>query len=356
MVRIAKGGVLLVSFLGSMSFLAGCRTAAPPVWRVHDMNRPLPPRIHPAEPGKAPSDAVVLFDGKDLAQWTDAKGKPAKWKAVGDYFEVVPGTGSISTKQAFGDCQLHLEWATPRQCKDPHDAGNSGVMIMGLYEVQVFDSWTTDLYADGAAAAIYGQYPPQVNATREPGKWQTYDIIWHAPRFGPDAQLQKPANITVLHNGVLVQDHVEPWGPIRWMCRATYEQSYPEKLPLTLQDHGNPVRYRNIWLRELPKGPQGPPPAPAKGIPLSKNILEQYVGHYGQGFSPVVEHHGQDLRIRIGALPWFDLVAKTETLFVGTDVAVEFQFDRTPQGVVKGLWWHHSGVKAYYPKVNTSNP
>ena len=353
---VCKMGALVALCLVTVVFSGGCKPALPAAWRVHDMNRPLPPRIQPAQPGKAPSDAVVLFDGKDLSQWTGAQGNPAPWKVAGDYFEVVPGRGDISTKQVFGDFQLHVEWATPIQSKDPHDAGNSGVMIMGLYEVQVFDSWTTDLYADGGAGAIYGQYPPQVNATRPPGQWQTYDIIWHCPHFDADGHLKKAGNITVLHNGVLVQDHVKPWGPIRWMSRASYEEPHAARLPLTLQDHGNPVRYRNLWLRELPKGPQDPPPARPEAVPVVKNLLDQYVGQYGQGFSPVVEHHGRGLRIRVGSLPWFDVVAQTDTLFVGTDVGVEFQFDRTAEGIVKGLWWHHSGIKVYYPKVKASNP
>jgi len=227
-------------------------------WKIHDRSRPHPPVITAGEcstqdhVGSPPSDATILFDGKDLSQWAAADGGPAKWTLGDGYFATVPGTGYLHTRQAFGDCQLHVEWATPNP---PHgedqDRGNSGVFLQGLYEVQVLDSYNNVTYADGQAAAIYGQYPPLVNACRPPGEWQTYDIIFHGPRFDSAGKLLRPATITVIQNGVLVQDHVTILGPTEHGQRPPYKPT-PERLPLALQDHNHPVRYRNIWIRELP--------------------------------------------------------------------------------------------------------
>jgi hypothetical protein len=223
-------------------------------WAIHDMNRPLPPVVDPgpaSPPLKPPSDATILFDGKDLSQWSDSKGEPAKWKVENGYIEVVAKTGSIRTKKEFGDCQLHIEWATPSVLVgEGQERGNSGVFLMNTYEIQVLDSYDNKTYADGSAAAVYGQYPPLVNACRAPGEWQTYDIIFHRPHFDKDAKAIKTARMTVLHNGILVHDNVELTGPTAHKARPPYK-AHPDKLPLSLQDHGNPVRYRNIWIREL---------------------------------------------------------------------------------------------------------
>ncbi|RKY07318.1 MAG: DUF1080 domain-containing protein [Planctomycetota bacterium] len=231
--------------------LAGCQQAREYQWAVHDMSRPRPVVVTPGEEdGQAPSDAVVLFDGADLDEWQSTKGGPARWKAGSEYFEVVPKTGNIQTKQAFGDCQLHIEWATPAEVKGRGQGrGNSGVFLMGIYEVQILDSYNNDTYPDGQAGAIYGQKPPMVNACRGPGKWQSYDIIFRRPIFEGD-KLVRPATITVLHNGVLIQDNWVIEGATRHKRRAEYKP-HPDKLPLILQDHGNPVRYRNVWIRLL---------------------------------------------------------------------------------------------------------
>ncbi len=224
-------------------------------WKAHDRNRPAPVAVDPGAPstentvGRAPSDAIVLFDGKDLSGWQHKDGSPAKWKAADGYFQVVPKTGDILTRQPFGDMQLHVEFAEPAPpVGEDQDRGNSGIIIMGLYEIQVLDSYKSRTYSDGQAGAVYGQYPPLVNASRPPGQWQTYDIVFHAPRFDGSGKLLRPAHVTVLHNGVLVQDHVEIHGPT-----ATGEpyKAHAEKLPLELQDHKHPVHYRNIWVREL---------------------------------------------------------------------------------------------------------
>ncbi len=195
---------------------------------------------------------MVLFDGKDLAKWRSTKdGSPARWKVENGYVEVVRGTGDIRTEQGFGDCQLHVEWATPSPgVGEGQHRGNSGVFLMGLYEVQVLDSYGNRTYPDGQAAALYGQYPPLVNASRPPGQWQAYDILFHGPRFDAGSKLLRPAHITVLHNGVLVQDDRELSGPTAHKSRPPYK-AHPDKLPLGLQDHDHPVRYRNIWIREL---------------------------------------------------------------------------------------------------------
>ena len=229
-------------------------------WAIHDMNRPQPRVVQPGtggtdqQPGTAPSDAVVLFDGTGLSRWRTDKGDPAQWKVEGGYVEVVKGTGDIHTAQPFGDCQLHIEWRTPVPAEgEGQERGNSGVFLMGQYELQVLDSFDSQTYPDGQAGALYGQHPPLVNASRPPGAWQTYDVIFQGPRFAADGKLIQPAKATVFQNGVLVQNNSELTGPTAHKARPPYKQ-HPEKLPLKLQDHGNPVRYRNIWIREISAG------------------------------------------------------------------------------------------------------
>jgi hypothetical protein len=224
-------------------------------WPQHSRERPLPAVVTPGAPAlpvPPPADAIVLFDGTSLARWEDGKGGPAKWKLIADgAMEVAPGTGGIQTRDGYGDAQLHVEWMspTPARGKD-QDRGNSGVFLMGKFEVQVLDSYHNVTYADGQAASIYGQYPPLVNVSRKPGEWQSYDIVFHRPRFDAAGKLLKPARFTVLHNGVLVQDDVEPVGPTANMRRPPYEAG-PDRLPIGLQDHEHPVRFRNIWIRDL---------------------------------------------------------------------------------------------------------
>ncbi|HEY9385274.1 MAG TPA: DUF1080 domain-containing protein [Gemmatimonadales bacterium] len=213
----------------------------PPVVRVAPSGAPVPP----------PSDAVVLFDGRDLSKWLARDGGPAKWAVRDGYMEVVPGAGAIHTAQGFGDLQLHVEWSAPNPPKgSDQDRGNSGVFLMERYEVQVLDSYGNETYPDGQAAAVYGQYPPLANVSRAPGEWQSYDIVFHRPRFRTDGTLLRPASLTVLHNGVLVQDGVTLTGPTAHQRRPPYEL-HPDRLPLSLQDHEHPVRYRNLWVREL---------------------------------------------------------------------------------------------------------
>jgi 3-keto-disaccharide hydrolase len=225
-------------------------------WPQHDLTRPHPPVVTPAPAGPvvpAPSDAIVLFDGKDLSAWQADGGGPALWTVTGGAFEVAPGRGGVRTRQGFGDVQLHVEWASPAKVEgDGQEPGNSGVFLMGLYEVQVLNSYGNETYADGQAGALYGQYPPLVNASRPPGQWQTYDIIFRRPRFDEAGKLVSPAIVTVFHNGILIQDHSVLVGPTAHQQRPPYK-AHADRLPIGLQDHGQPVRYRNIWVRTLEK-------------------------------------------------------------------------------------------------------
>ena len=212
-----------------------------------------PPKEEPRiiDPGPPPSDAIILFGGKDLSRWQSEKdGGPAKWE-VKDGVATVNGTGSIVTREGFGDCQLHLEWASPVVVKGSGQGrGNSGIYLSGRYEIQVLDSYNNKTYYHGQAGAVYKQYAPLVNASRKPGEWQSYDIIYHVPRFDSEGKLLKPGTVTVLHNGVLIQDNVEIKGDTGPTGAPRYK-AHPLKQPLAVQDHGNPVRYRNIWIREL---------------------------------------------------------------------------------------------------------
>jgi len=224
-------------------------------WAVHDMERPRPAIVTPArQDGQPPANAVVLFDGTGLSRWVSAKdGGAAKWRVTNGYMEVVKKTGDIRTKRSFGSCRLHIEWATPAAVAGiGQQRGNSGVFLMDNYEVQVLDSYNNITYADGQAASLYGQYPPLVNASRGPGQWQSYDIIFHRPKFAKSGKVVRKGRITVLHNGVVVQDNVQILGPTKHKVRTKYVP-HEDRLPIRLQDHGDPVRYRNIWLVELPE-------------------------------------------------------------------------------------------------------
>ena len=215
-------------------------------WLVHDPDRPAPKRIDPGPapaPAPPPSDAISLFNGKDLAQW-----QTNTWKIVDGCIEAV--SGSLTTKEEFGSCQIHIEWMCPANFEGPwYNRGNNGVMLMGLYEIQIFDSYNEKLYPDGQAAAIYGLKPPLVNACRKPGEWQSYDIVFTAPEFDGD-KLVHAARVTLFHNGVLVQLNEEIHGETGHRIVAQYKQKI-SKGPLRLAGHHCPVRFRNIWLRPL---------------------------------------------------------------------------------------------------------
>ena len=223
-------------------------------WRVHDGQRPQPAIITPAVPstqgavGKAPSDAVVLFDGKDTARWRTGDGKASTWKVQDG--AMVAGGGDTWTRDEFGDCQIHIEWAAPNPPRGRDQGrGNSGVFLFGRYEIQVLDSYNNITYPDGQAGSMYGQYPPLVNASLKPGEWQTYDIFFTAPRF-KDGKVETPAYLTLMHNGVLVHNHTPYLGPSGHRSLPEY-RPHAAKGPIKLQDHGNPTRFRNIWVRPL---------------------------------------------------------------------------------------------------------
>jgi len=231
---------------------------------------PVPEVIEPVLHSRPPSDAVILFDGTDFSEWTsgpeffmsmstipeylpqlEKEGEPAQWEITDDYMTVVPGTGNIMTKQKFGDIQLHIEWRTPEAIDgDGQGRGNSGVFLQGLYEVQVLDSYNNSTYPNGQAASVYKQEIPMVNASLPPGEWQSYDIIFEAPVFKKDGSVAKPAFVTVIQNGIVVQNHTEIKGPTVFIGLPHYEP-HSDKLPIILQDHSDLVSFRNIWVREL---------------------------------------------------------------------------------------------------------
>jgi hypothetical protein len=263
--RLAKTACLAAVGLAGAIALAA-EKAGPPqpwsTWHVHDMERPVPPIVKPGtastaeQPGTPPSDAIVLFDGKDLDQWqAQGGGEPTFTLQDGVMLSAnlknPRDNKALESKQQFGDVQLHVEWAEPTPPKgDSQGRGNSGVFLNGMFEIQVLDNYHNPTYPDGQCGGIYGQYPPQVNACLPPGQWQTYDIIFTHPRI-KDGKVSEPAYVTVLQNGVLLQNHQRIEGPTGHMIVAKYKDNLPDHGPLELQFHGNPVRYRNIWVRKL---------------------------------------------------------------------------------------------------------
>lgn len=349
--RISR--TILLSICGVATMVSTSAAQTPARWLAHDMDRPRPPVVTPGDqalPVPPPSDAVVLFDGTDLGNWRDAEGGPAKWEIRDGFMESVANAGYVFTAGVFGDVQLHVEWATPVPAKGSSQGrGNSGVFLMGLYEVQVLDSYENDTYPDGQAGAIYGQSPPLVNACRPPGEWQSFDIVFRRPRFHRDGTLAKPARMTVLHNGVLIQDDVELWGPTTWLQHLPYS-SHPDKLPISLQDHGNPVRYRNIWLRELPEFERPGPTANNRlVVHLSTQQLEEFVGKYGSplGAFGGIELDGNQLRLHMETGQVIDLVPMSDTQFLLRWTAAHLDFNVNDQGKVAGFTMHLAGKR--YP-------
>jgi hypothetical protein len=268
-------------------------------WAVHDPNRPQPPVVTPGsfstpdQPGRPPSDAIVLFDGTEagLGKWEADKepAEPTKWIVKDGAMQCVPGSGYIRTKEKFGDCQLHVEWSAPAKVEgNSQGRGNSGVFLMGQTEVQVLDNFNNPTYPDGAAGSVYGVNPPYANALRPPGEWQVYDIIFRRPIY-KDGKLVDSGRFTVMMNGVVVQDSTPLEGGGGHKGRSK-ERSFPDKGPLKLQDHGNPVRYRNIWYRPLPAravdggdmGVMSPEAATAKKKEIAKTIREDAAKLQGQ--------------------------------------------------------------------------
>jgi hypothetical protein len=346
-------GMVLVG--APLSYLA----QTPARWKAHDTTRPRPPVVKPASqklPVAPPADALVLFAGEDLSQWRSADGGPAKWIATKGYMESVKGSGYIFTRQSFGDVQLHVEWATPVPAVGKSQGrGNSGVFLMGLYEIQVLDSYENDTYPDGQAASVYGQYPPLVNACLPPGEWQSYDIFFRRDRSNADGKLIQPARVTVVHNALLVQDNVEIWGPTNWLQHSPYKP-HPDKLPLSLQDHGNPVRYRNIWLRELP---EWTPPGPnhvenERVLILTQKELDGYVGKYqvASGDTYRIIRDGDLLKAHFYGETVLELVPRSTREFALSWTAGKVVFDLNGQGVATGLTFHLGGEQRAAKKVD----
>ena len=332
---------VVTTFLGLIvgaSLIAGQQAPAPvgyddtPMqpngrWKIHYGTRPQPKVVTPGPlvSAPAPQDATVLVGpGADRSAWQMMDGGGAvTWAMSNGVLET--GKGIIRTKAEFTDYQLHVEFATPTTVKgDSQGRGNSGVFLNGKFEIQVLDSYQNRTYADGSASAMYGQYPPLVNASLAPGQWQTYDIVWTAPRFDDEGKLKSKARVTVIHNGVLVQNNVELTGPTGWSGRNPYP-THPERTPIAFQDHGNPVRYRNVWVREL-----GDPRH--KEFMLSEALLESYAGDYVR--TPGTPGHALIRRLPDGLLQLeldgskMVLHAESATKFYAltTDVQCEFDF------------------------------
>ena len=236
--------------IGCLFFIVVIRAQGDPA--ITEVWNPVPKIIIPgAKSSDAPSDAIVLFDGKNTSAWTQVNGKDFSWKVDSGFMMVNPRTGDIKTKQGFGSCQLHIEFRTPFVVKgESQGRGNSGIFFMSRYELQVLDNYNNRTYSNGQAGSIYKQRMPLVNACRPPGEWQSYDIIFTAPQFNADSTVKSAARITVLHNGILVQNNIELWGSTAYIGTPKYVM-HNSKEPIVLQDHGNLVSFRNIWVREL---------------------------------------------------------------------------------------------------------
>lgn len=231
-------------------FIASCAFAQEGDPKVTEVWEPQPKVIMPGIGSTAPSDAIILFDGKNLTEWINLKGEVSKWDVKDGVATVVKGAGDIKTKKTFGDMQLHIEWRSPQKATgEGQGRGNSGIFIQERYEVQVLDNYNNKTYANGQAGSVYKQYIPLANACKKPGEWQVYEIIYKAPKFNVDSSLNSPAYLTVIHNGVAVQNNVALLGETMYIGKPFYKAH--GKAPIKLQDHGDPVSFRNIWIREL---------------------------------------------------------------------------------------------------------
>ncbi len=322
-------GAVVASVLVSSAPQAQPRPQLPQLPLGHDRTRPLPPVVTPGRAstpdraGKAPSDAVALFDGNDLSAWVATDGKPTEWVVSDGAMECVPGSGYIRTLQAFGACQLHIEFATPTPAEGSSQGrGNSGLFFGGgRYEIQVLDSFENRTYADGSCGSIYNQYPPLVNASRPPGEWQSYDVLWTPPLFDAEGSLIRPAQVTAFHNGVLIHHNATLVGGTGWLQRSPY-RAHPEKMYISLQDHGNPVRYRNIWVREL--GPKT-----KAEYHLADALLESYCGRYRLGRNNFTEvtRRGGTLLVKFQGTD-FVLFAQSPNRFFAKTVDVQAEFKK----------------------------
>ncbi len=330
----ARYAPLAFALVLGASFAHAQVPTAPVGWKQHDMGRPQPPRVEPAaRPGAPPSDAVVLIgpDGAGLDAWQSQGGGEPPWTVADGALVVAPGTGGIETKESFGDVQLHLEWM-PADEPDKHgqNRSNSGVFFAGgRYEVQILDSWDNPTYADGRAASLYGQFPPLADATRPPDQWQSYDVYLRLPRFDADGALLDPARVTVVQNGVLVQNNEVLSGGTMWLETLPYEAHGAG--PISLQDHGSPVRFRNLWVRRLPERPAPPAGYGETGaVRLTDGQMDRLLGTYArEGDTPfVIERQSDGLGM---SMPWrpgvLRLIPTSPTTFELANTAGTVAFD-----------------------------
>ncbi len=352
------------------AILAGCQqpqtaaiTAANDTtvqWKIHDMNRPKPQVVEPVAqilPAPAPKGAIVLFNGTDFSHWNGKDSSDVKWKLEKDYMEIVPGTDGITSKESFGDVFLHVEWASPDEPdRRGQDRGNSGIFFMNQYELQVLDSYQADTYADGQAGALYGQAPPRFNACRPRGEWNAYDIFFRRPRFSKDSTLLSPARITVLHNGLLIQDNEEYKGPTSWLKYLPYK-AHADKLPILLQEHNCKVRYRNIWALPLPELAMPDKFYGDKIISLPETDLDKYTGTYQRPNTPatiiITKKNGSlygDFYWRPGQLELVPISAK-EFAMKETAGTLTFTFDE--KGNASDLVFHLGGEDMPAARVKT---
>lgn len=300
-------------------------------WSVHDRNRPQPTVVTPgtfsseACAGDPPSDAIVLFNGTNLANWhTGKEARPARWLATNGVMVVVPKTGSIRTAEAFGDCQLHIEWSAPRETTgEGQGRGNSGIFLMGLCEIQVLDSYHNETYADGQAAALYGTAAPLINSLRPPGEFQVYDIVFRRPLFN-DGKLVDPGYVTVFVNGVLAQDHTPLEGPTSHLKRAR-PSPFPDRGPLVLQDHGHAIQFRNVWYRPLPR-------RALEGGEVGALTTEAVLAKRKQIAAEIRQHAG---RLRNAAAPLPELLRLLESLVYESDPATWQSVERMTTDYLK---------------------
>ena len=319
----------------SLTFATAANAQQPTGWKAHDNNRPAPKVVDPGEADSdnaRPSDAIVLFDGNDLSQWEGPGGREPKWKVNDGVLECFKGAKYLYTKEKFGDVQLHIEWASPTEAKgDGQARGNSGVFLPGGVEIQVLDSFENETYSDGGAASIYGQHPPLVNACRGPGQWQTYDIIYKMPRFDDEGKLKKGAVVTVLQNGVVVQNASEALGPTEWVHHKEFDPSVTEGA-IGLQDHGNPVRFRNIWVRKLDtKKTSGEYPEQRA---FTAEELERFPGKYQKNLDVKAEDGTLWLKVRN---QYIEMAAYEDGTFGTVESAGTISFDSDDDGNVESM-------------------
>ncbi len=327
-------------------------------WKTHDLDRPAPKVVTPGKGAISttpPSDALILFDGSNFDSW---RGGVEGWKIVDNAMVFVDKAGPLMTKEEFGDCQLHLEWAAPAEVKgNGQQRGNSGVFLMNAFELQVLDGYENPTNADTSAASIYGQYPPLVNASRRPGQWQSYDIIFRAPRFGDDGKLLERARMTALHNGVLVQDNSEILGPTSWLKHRQYAQGKTTG-PIRIQDHGSPVRYRNIWIRRLAdQRPLPKQPYPQTALKLSPEKQKRLIGTYPTGNQKefhIFEKEGRVYCKLYGVRMRMLAVSETEFTFEKTAGKITFQLSENGEVESANLQLDGGGVRTGKKKKEAS--